>query len=99
TNGPAQGFKFGGEDVLGFCMTNAGADTAGVWHLLLDGSAEGMPRNSTDSISFSDGGQTMYLTTKGNFNVDAAAGGHSMVYKYDFGTGTFSGPVFDAPAE
>src|SRR5690606_4811251 len=51
TNGPAQGCKFGGEDVLGFCMTNAGADTTGLWHILVDGSAQGMPKNSTDSIS------------------------------------------------
>ena len=41
----------------------------------------------------------MYLTTQGAFNVDAAAGGHSMVYEFNFGTGTFSGPVFSAPAE
>ncbi len=99
TNGPAPGFRFGGEDVLGFCATNLGADTAGVWHMVLDGSAEGMPRNATDSISLSDDGQTLYLTTKGTFNVDAASGGHSMVYEYDMTTGDFSGPVFDAPAE
>lgn len=91
--------KFSGEDVLGFCMTNAGENTAGFWTMVLDGSAEGMPRNSTDSISVSDDGQTMYLTTRGAFNVGGAAGDHSMVYKYDFGTGTFSGPHFDAAAD
>ena len=90
--------KFGGEDVLGFCATSLGEATTGLWHMALDGSAEGMPRNSTDSISVSDDGQTMYLTTQGTFNVDAAAGGHSMVYAYDFTTGEFSGPVFSAPA-
>ena len=99
TNGPAPGFKFSGEDVLGFCMTNSGADTTGLWHMVLDGSAEGMPRNATDSISVSPDGETMYLTTQGAFAVDAAAGGHSMVYAYDFGSGTFTGPVFSAPAE
>ena len=41
----------------------------------------------------------MYLTTRGTFVVDAAVGGHSMVYEYDFGSETFSGPVFSAPAE
>ncbi|HRQ13783.1 MAG TPA: right-handed parallel beta-helix repeat-containing protein [Promineifilum sp.] len=90
--------RFGGEDVLGFCLTNAGSNTTGFWHMVLDGSAEGMPRNATDSISMSADGDTMYLTTRRPFNVDSASGGHSMVYAYDFGTGTFSGPVFDAPA-
>jgi hypothetical protein len=90
--------KFGGEDVLGFCATSLGETTTGLWHLVLDGSAEGMPRNSTDSISLSADGQTLYLTTQGTFNVDAAAGGHSMVYAFDFGSGAFSGPVFSAPA-
>lgn len=90
--------KFGGEDVLGFCATSLGEDTEGLWSLVLDGSAEGMPRNATESISFSNDGQTMYLTTYATFNVDSAVGGHSMVYKYDFGTGEFSGPFFSAPA-
>ncbi len=90
--------RFGGEDVLGFCLTNAGANTTGFWHMVLDGSAQGMPRNATDSISLSADGQTMYLTTRKTFNVDAASGGHSMVYAYDIGTQTFSGPIFDAPA-
>jgi len=90
--------KFGGEDVLGFCATNLGEATAGVWHLVLDGSAEGMPRNSTVSLSASDDGQTLYLTTRAAFSVDAASGNHSMVYAYDFGTGQFSGPVF-VPAD
>ncbi len=88
--------RFGGEDVLGFCLTNAGDNTAGFWHMVLDGSAQGMPRNSTDSISLSADGQTMYLTTQKTFNVDSAVGGHSMVYAWDIGTQTFSGPLFVA---
>jgi len=88
--------KFGGEDVLGFCATALGETTTGLWHMVLDGSAQGMPRNSTDSISLSADGQTLYLTTQRAFNVDSAAGGHSMVYAYDFATQTFSGPVFIA---
>ena len=88
--------KFNGEDVLGFCMTNAGADTAGSWHMVLDGSDEGMPRNATDSISLSADGRTLYLTTQRTFNVDSATGGHSMVYAYNFTTQTFSGPIFIA---
>ncbi len=90
--------SFSGEDVLGFCATSLGPNTAGKWHMFLDGSQQGMPKNSTDSISLSADGQTLYLTTKGTFNVDDATGGHSMVYAYDMTTGEFSGPVFSAPA-
>ncbi|HRQ13715.1 MAG TPA: right-handed parallel beta-helix repeat-containing protein, partial [Promineifilum sp.] len=90
--------KFQGEDVVGFCATSLGENTTGLWHMVLDGSVEGMPRNATDSISVSADGNTLYLTTQRTFNVDSASGGHSMVYAYDFGTGTFSGPYFDAPA-
>ena len=98
---PAYGggqIKFGGEDVLGFCATGLGDHTNGYWHMVLDGSDQGMPRNSTDSISANADGSVIYLTTQGAFNVDAATGGHSMVYKYDTTTTEFSGPFFSAPA-
>jgi len=102
TQGPGRvgnpSFRFGGEDVLGFCATNLGANTAGFWHMVLDGSAEGMPRNATDSISLSADGNTLWLTTQRTFNVDSASGGHSMVYAWDMTTQTFSGPIFSAPA-
>ncbi|WP_374689386.1 right-handed parallel beta-helix repeat-containing protein [Promineifilum sp.] len=90
--------KFGGEDVLGFCLINAGANTTGVWHIALDGSTQDMPKNSLDSLSASADGMTYYLTTRATFHVDSAHGGHSMVYVYDVATQTFSGPIFDAPA-
>jgi hypothetical protein len=96
TGGP---LRFGGEDVLGFCATNVGEDTTGLWHLVLDGSAEGMPRNATENLSANADGSVLYLTTRSSFSVDGAAGGHSEVYVYDFGTGEFSGPVFSAPDE
>jgi hypothetical protein len=106
TQGTAKVPNFGGgtlnargEDVLGFCLINSGLDTTGYWHMVLDGSAQEMPPNATDSISLSDDGQMLYLTTKGTFNVDDATGGHSMVYAYDLGTQEFSGPLFSAPAE
>uniref|UniRef100_UPI0035AF1A35 hypothetical protein n=1 Tax=Promineifilum sp. TaxID=2664178 RepID=UPI0035AF1A35 len=95
---PAGGkqLKFSGEDLLGFCMTNWGTTTTGMWHIVLDGSTQDMPKNSLDSISASPDGMTYYLTTRGNFKVDTAQGGHSMVYVYDVATQTFSGPVFSA---
>ena len=43
--------------------------------------------------------RVLYLTTRMAINVDSAAGGHSMVYRYDFATGHFSGPYWSAPAE
>ncbi len=91
--------QFSGEDVLGFCSTQLGTNTQGLWHLLIDGSAEGMPKNATVSLSAAADGQTIYLTTKGNFNVDSASGGHSMIYTYSLATDQFSGPIWSGPAE
>jgi hypothetical protein len=91
--------NFSGEDVLGFCAQTLGTSTTGLWHKFLDGSDQGMPKNSTDSISLSADGETLYLTTKGTFNVDGVIGGHSMIYAYDFATQTFSGPLFIAANE
>ncbi len=98
TNYDGAQLKISGEDVLGFCATQLGSTTAGYWHKLLDGKAEGVKPNAITSISASDDGQTLYLTTKAAFNVDNATGGHSMVYEYDMTTGQFSGPTFSAPA-
>jgi hypothetical protein len=88
--------SFRGDDILGFCATSLGSTTAGLWHMVLDGSVEGMQANSTDSISASDDGQTIYLTTRGSFAAPAAAGDHSEVFRFDVATGDFSGPFFDA---
>jgi hypothetical protein len=90
--------KFSGEDVLGFCATQLGATTAGKWHLVFDGSAEGMKSNTIDSISASSDGQTLYFTTRTPFTAGGVNYGHSMVYAYDMTTGQFSGPHFSAPA-
>ena len=91
--------NFSGEDVLGFCATQFGTNTAGLWHMVLDGSAQGMPKNATDSLSLSADGNVLYLTTKGAFNVDTATGGHSMVYGYDLVNEEFFGPLFVAADE
>jgi hypothetical protein len=98
TNYDGTQLKITGEDVLGFCATQLGSTTAGKWHKLLDGKAEGVKPNAITSISASDDGQTLYFTTKAAFNVDGATGIHSMVYKYDMATGQFSGPYFSASA-
>jgi hypothetical protein len=90
--------KFDGTDVLGFCLTQSGATTQGKWTRVLNGKAEGMPGQALVNLSASDDGQVLYLTTRATFNVDTAQGGHSMIYRYDFSTGQFSGPFFSAPA-
>jgi predicted extracellular nuclease len=90
--------KFGGEDILGFCATNLGSNTAGWWHLVFDGSAAGLPVNAIDSISANADGSVISFTTSRPINVPGANGGHSMVFEYDMISGTFSGPVFSAPA-
>ena len=67
--------------------------------LIADAGGSGaLDPNAITSISASDDGQTLYLTTRAAFNVDSATGGHSMVYEYDMATGQFSGPTFSAPA-
>ena len=90
--------KFDGTDVLGFCLTQSGATTQGKWTRVLNGKAEGMPGQALVNLSASDDGQVLFFTTRATFNVDTAQGGHSMVYRYDFATGQFSGPYFSAPA-
>lgn len=97
-DGRVPGVKFSGEDVLGFCATNVGEDTDGLWEMVLDGSEQGMPNNSTFSLSASSDLSVLYITTLDVFAVDSASGGHSMVYEYNTLTGDFSGPIFDAPA-
>ncbi|MBX7253603.1 MAG: hypothetical protein K1X50_16605, partial [Candidatus Promineofilum sp.] len=98
TNYDGTQLNISGEDVLGFCATQLGATTAGKWHMLLDGSAQGVKPNNITSIAASADGQTLFLTTNKAFNVDGATGGHSMVYTYNMATQTFSGPIFSAPA-
>ncbi len=93
---PKTVLKFGGEDILGFCMTNVGADTAGFWHIAFDGSAAGLPKNSLDSISVA--GNTIYFTTNKKITVNGAAYAPSMVHAYSLSREAFSGPLF-VPAE
>lgn len=99
---PASGggtVSFAGEDVLGFCSTQLGANTQGVWHKLIDGSTEGIPKNATVSLSASANGQLVYLTTKGAFNADGVSGNNSMIYVFSLATDQFSGPIWSGPAE
>lgn len=84
-----------GSDVLLFCATNLGEDTAGIWVGIFKGQEAGMPKNYIDSLA---GFAEFFLafTTPGPFAVDDAFGGHSAVYIYD---GEFYGPEIDFQEE
>ena len=90
----------GGEDVLGFCMTNSGSSTAGYWFLYHDGSAEGLPANALVGLDHQVGrrafGRFELLTGK-PIAVDAAHGGPSEVFNFTSQTGEYDGPTFSFP--
>ena len=88
----------GGEDVLGFCGSSFGPDTAGYWFLYHDGSAEGMPRNALIGLTHEDGRKAysrFEFLTKGPFHVDTANGGSSEVFNFFGQTGMYGGPTFN----
>lgn len=90
-----------GSDVLYFCATNVGEDTAGFWQRDFDGREEGMPKNYISSLSYTNPVffDVLIFTTPGDFAVDSAVGGHSEIYRYDRDIGEFSGPNFSASDE
>jgi hypothetical protein len=93
-NGSDPAISFTGEDVLGFCMTQAGANTAGLWHLVLDGQPYGVPRNGTLGLAASDDAGTLWFTTKGTFPA-----GKNKFLPFELPTGPLNTtPVFDATA-
>lgn len=90
----------GGEDVLGFCASWLGWDTAGYWFLYHDGSAEGAPANSIIGLTHEDGGKAFSrfeFLTKGEFEVDLADGDNSEVFNFFGQTGLYNGPTFSFP--
>lgn len=88
----------GGEDVLGFCASWLGPDTAGYWFVYHDGSAEGAPKNAIIGLDHQDGRPAFArfeFLTKGPFHVDSAHGNHSMVYNYFGQSSEYAGPTLD----
>lgn len=83
-----------GSDVLLFCATNLGQDTAGFWIKYFDGRDKGMPKNYLSSLSLPIplSSFPVIFTTPGDFALDDALGGHSDVYA--FRNGEFNGPEF-----
>jgi hypothetical protein len=90
----ATNVNFTGEDVLGFCMTSLGANTAGVWHVVFEGQAEGLQKNNSLGLCASDDAATLYFTVKKNFTGDGGLIRPSELFS--FSGGIFSGPLWKA---
>jgi hypothetical protein len=87
----------GGEDVLAFCGSRFGADTAGTWSLYHDGSAEGAPANALIALAHEEtrkGFDRFDFLSKGAFRADRANGGHSEVFEFFGQTSEYRGPLF-----
>ena len=86
----------GGEDVLGFCASSLGPDTAGYWFLYHDGSAEGLPRHALVGLAHEEGkkaiGRFNFLT-KGPFQTDQAEGGAGDVFEFS----TYNNSIYRGP--
>ena len=86
--------NFTGEDVLGFCMTQSGTNTAGTWHIRFEGQSEGLQKNNNLGLSASDDAATLYFTVKSNFTGDGGLVRPSQLFS--FSGGVFSGPLWKA---
>ncbi|MBX7253381.1 MAG: SMP-30/gluconolactonase/LRE family protein [Candidatus Promineofilum sp.] len=86
--------NFTGEDVLGFCMTQGGANTAGAWRMVFEGQSEGLQKNNNYGLSSSDDASILYFTAKSNFTGDGGLVKPSEVFS--FSGGVFSGPLWKA---
>ncbi len=89
------GMQIAGEDVLGFCATGLGINTAGTWEKVIDGSDAGLPRNAVVGVSASPDGRFVYLVTKGRTRVGDVSAGPSMIIEYDRNLNVFNGPLVD----
>jgi len=90
----ASRITFTGEDVLGFCMTQSGPNTAGSWHLVMEGQGEGLRKNGTLSLSASPDAETLYFTTANSFTGDGGLVPASTLFSWS--NGVFSGPLWRA---
>jgi hypothetical protein len=90
----ATNVSFTGEDVLGFCMTSSGANTAGTWHVVFEGQSEGLQKNNNLGLSAGANGATLYFTAKSNFTGDGGLVKPSELFSWS--GGTFSGPLWKA---
>ncbi len=91
-----------GGDILAFCATNLGPDTAGFWFKAYDAQAAGFaplraPRNvSVNDFSYDgDWDVTFNFTSFTNFTVGSFHGTANTVYLYDTAAGGVVGPVVE----
>jgi len=86
----------GGEDILGFCASSTGDNTAGYWFLYHDGSAEGLPRHALNGLAHEDN-RTAYgrfnFLTKRAISVENANGDAGDVFEYS----TYNGDMYRGP--
>jgi len=86
--------NFTGEDVLGFCMTSMGTNTAGTWHVVFEGQSQGLQKNNNLGLSANANASTLYFTVKSNFTGDGGLIRPSQLFS--FSNGVFSGPLWRA---
>lgn len=93
-----------GEDVLAFCATNIGADTAGFWFEYFDGSENDMPKNQITAITKEENAFAAFFedfdfTTRTAVVLESPAptvvAGHSEVVS--FFVPDYLGPFFSFP--
>ncbi len=90
----ATNVNFTGEDVLGFCMTSMGANTAGTWHIRFEGQSEGLQKNNNLGVSANANASVLYFIVKSNFTGDGGQVKPSELFS--FSGGVFSGPLWKA---
>ncbi|MGJ0486818.1 MAG: tandem-95 repeat protein [Methylomicrobium sp.] len=81
----AQGqfFQVYRQDLVRF-IGNTGPETSGYFELLFDGRKAGLNRVAEDIDGVNLGGEFLYLTTRGNFNVGGATGRNEDILRCDF---------------
>ncbi len=91
-----------GGDILAFCATNLGPNTAGFWFKAFDAQAAGFaplraPRNVSVNSFSADGDWdvTFNFTSFTDFTVGSFSGQANTVYLYDTAAGGVIGPVVD----
>ena len=83
------GINVADEDILRFIPTALGSSTSGSWSLYLDGSDVGLGGNSGEDVWGVHSNETdteLYLSTRGNYNVDGVSGSGGEIVQCDVGS-------------
>ncbi|MCT0248981.1 S8 family serine peptidase [Synechococcus sp. CS-205] len=96
-----RGASGSGEDIIAFRPTRLGQRTSGSWGTYLDGSDVGLSGGSENINGLAIDGQTLYITTAGNFSAGGINGANEDVFTFkptqlgSFTQGSFEGVFFD----